>query len=144
MIPRYSRPAMAAIWEPENRFRLWLKIEILACEAWAELGEVPREALAEIQARAGFDIARIEAIEREGKHDVIAFLTAVGERVGPAARYLHLGLTSSDILDTALACQMREAADVLLEDVAGLERQLMDLAMKHRTTVIMGRTHGIH
>jgi len=144
MIPRYSRPAMAAIWEPENRFRLWLKIEILACEAWAELGEVPREALAEIQAKAGFDIARIEAIEREVKHDVVAFLTAVAERVGPGARYLHLGLTSSDILDTALACQMREAADLLLEDVAGLERILADLATKHKATVMIGRTHGIH
>ena len=144
MIPRYSRPQMAKIWEPANRFALWLRIEILACEAWAELGEVPREALAEIQAKAGFDTARIEAIEREVKHDVVAFLTAVAERVGPAARYLHLGLTSSDILDTALACQMREAADLLLEDVAGLERILVDLATKHKATVMIGRTHGIH
>src|SRR5574341_263209 len=144
MIPRYSRPAMAAIWEPENRFRLWLKIEILVCEAWAELGAIPREALAEIRVKAGFDIGRIDAIEREVKHDVVAFLTAVAERVGPAARYLHLGLTSSDILDTALACQMREAADLLLEDVAGLERILVDLATKHKATVMIGRTHGIH
>ncbi len=144
MIPRYSRPAMAAIWEPANRFALWLRIEILACEAWAELGEVPRDALAEIQAKAGFDLARIDAIEREVKHDVVAFLTAVAERVGPAARYLHLGLTSSDILDTALACQMREAADLLLEDAEALGRILADLAIKHKGTVMIGRTHGIH
>jgi adenylosuccinate lyase len=144
MIPRYSRPAMAAVWEPENRFAIWLRIEILACEAWAELGKVPREAVEEIQAKAGFDIARIDAIEREVKHDVIAFLTAVGERVGPASRYIHLGLTSSDILDTALACQMREAADLLLEDVGEVERVLTDLALKHQGTVMIGRTHGIH
>ncbi|MEK6716148.1 MAG: adenylosuccinate lyase, partial [candidate division NC10 bacterium] len=144
MIPRYSRPVMAAIWEPANRFALWLRIEILACEAWAELGEVPRDALAEIQAKAGFDLARIDAIEREVKHDVVAFLTAVAERVGPAARYLHLGLTSSDILDTALACQMREAADLLLEDAEALGRILADLAITHRGTVMIGRTHGIH
>ena len=144
MIPRYSRPAMAAIWEPANRFALWLRIEILACEAWAELGEVPRDALEEIRAKASFDIARIDAIEREVKHDVVAFLTAVAERVGPAARYLHLGLTSSDILDTALACQMREAADLLLKGVGELERVLTDLAVKHQGTVTIGRTHGIH
>ncbi len=144
MIPRYSRPAMAAIWEPANRFSLWLKIEILTCEAWAELGEVPADALQEIRAKAGFDVARIDAIEREVKHDVIAFLTAVAERVGPAARYLHLGLTSSDILDTCLACQMQEAADILLGDVEALEGVLRDLALKHKRTVMIGRTHGIH
>jgi adenylosuccinate lyase len=131
---------MAAIWEPANRFALWLRVEILACEAWAELGE----ALEEIRAKAGFDLARIDAVEREVKHDVVAFLTAVAERVGPAARYLHLGLTSSDILDTALACQMREAADLLLEDVGGLERVLTDRAREYQGTVMIGRTHGIH
>jgi len=144
MIPRYSRPQMASIWEPANRFRLWLRIEILAAEAWAELGAVPRDALEQIRTKAGFDVARIDAIEREVKHDVVAFLTSVAEQVGPAARYLHLGLTSSDILDTALACQMREAADLLLEDIAGLERALTDLAVKHKDTVMIGRTHGIH
>ena len=144
MIPRYSRNEMTRIWEPENRFALWLRIEILVCEAWAELGEVPREAVEEIKAKAGFDIARIDAIEREVKHDVIAFLTAVAERVGPASRHIHLGLTSSDILDTALACQMREAADLLLEDVGGVERILAELALKHQGTVMIGRTHGIH
>jgi len=144
MIPRYSRPQMASIWEPANRFRIWLRIEILTTEAWAELGAVPKDALEEIRTKAGFDIARIDAIEREVKHDVIAFLTSVTEHVGPAARYLHLGLTSSDILDTALACQMREAADLLLEDIAGVERILADLAVKHKDTVMIGRTHGIH
>lgn len=144
MIPRYTRPQMARIWEPANRYALWLRVEILACEAWAELGEIPQDALREIQTKAGFDMARIEAIEREVKHDVVAFLTAVAERVGPAARYLHLGLTSSDILDTTLACQMREAADLLLEDVAALERTLAELATKHKTTVMIGRTHGVH
>jgi len=144
MIPRYSRLQMANIWEPANRFRIWLRIEILAAEAWAEVGAVPTDALEEIRAKAGFDIARIDAIEREVKHDVIAFLTSVTEQVGPAARYLHLGLTSSDILDTALACQMREAADLLIEDIAGVERVLTDLAVKHKDTVMIGRTHGIH
>jgi adenylosuccinate lyase len=144
MIPRYSRPPMTAIWEPANRFALWLKIEILACEAWHELGEVPADALEEIRAKAGFDIGRIDAIEREVKHDVVAFLTAVAERVGPAARYLHLGLTSSDILDTALACQMRQSAELLLADVDGLAVALTELATKHRKTVMIGRTHGIH
>jgi len=144
MIPRYSRPEMAGIWEPANRFAIWLRIEILAAEAWAELGEVPPAALEEIRAKAGFDVARIDAIEREVKHDVVAFLTAVAERIGPAARYLHLGLTSSDILDTALACQMREAATLLLEDVEALDRVLTELAVRHRDTVMIGRTHGIH
>jgi adenylosuccinate lyase len=144
MIPRYSRPAMAAVWEPANRFALWLKIEILACEAWAELGQVPAEALTEIKAKAGFDVARIDAIEREVKHDVVAFLTAVGERVGPAARYLHLGLTSSDILDTALALQLQAASDLLLAEVDALAAVLTDLAKKHKATVMIGRTHGIH
>ena len=136
MISRYSRPQMAAIWEPANRFALWLKIEILACEAWAELGVVPREAVAEIQAKATFDMAalvpRIDEIERRTKHDVVAFTEAVAERVGPAARYIHLGLTSSDILDTCLACQMQQAADLLLEDVAALEAVLAELAVKHK------------
>jgi adenylosuccinate lyase len=135
---------MSAIWEPENRFGLWLRIELAACEAWAERGQVPAEALAEIRAKAGFEVARIDAIEREVKHDVIAFLTAVAERVGPAARYIHLGLTSSDILDTCLALQLTQAADLLLEDLAEVERVLAELARRHKDTVMMGRTHGVH
>jgi len=148
MIPRYSRPKMAAIWEPANRFAIWLKIEILACEAWAELGVVPKEAVAEIKAKATFDMAalvpRIDEIERRTRHDVVAFTEAVAEKIGPASRYIHLGLTSSDILDTCLACQMQQAADLLLEDVAALEVALAALAAKHKRTPMMGRTHGIH
>jgi adenylosuccinate lyase len=148
MIPRYSRPRMAAIWEPANRFSLWLKIEVLACEAWAELGVVPKDAVAEIKARATFDMAalvpRIDEIERRTKHDVVAFTEAVAEQIGPASRYIHLGLTSSDILDTCLACQMQQAADLLLEDVAALEAVLAVLAVRHKRTPMMGRTHGIH
>ncbi len=149
MIPRYARPEMSAIWEPANRFAVWLKIEVLAAEAWAELGQVPADALAEIRAKtADLDMAalvpRIDAIEREVKHDVIAFLTAVGERVGPAARYLHLGLTSSDVLDTCLAFQCRQAGERLIADADALAGTLRDLAVKHKATAMMGRTHGIH
>jgi adenylosuccinate lyase len=148
MIPRYSRPTMAAIWEAANRFSLWLKIEVLACEAWAELGVIPKEAVAEIKAKATFDMAglvpRIDEIERRTKHDVVAFTEAVAEQIGPASRYIHLGLTSSDILDTCLACQMQQAADLLLEDVAALEAVLAESAVKHKRTAMMGRTHGIH
>ena len=148
MIPRYSRPEMAAIWEPANRFAIWLQIEILACEAWAELGVVPKDAVAEIKAKATFDMAelvpRIDEIERRTRHDVVAFTEAVAERVGPAARYIHLGLTSSDVLDTCLACQMQQAADLLLRDTAALEAALAELAVRHKDTVMIGRTHGIH
>ena len=148
MIPRYSRPEMAAIWEPANRFAIWLQIEILACEAWAELGVVPKDAVAEIKAKATFDMAelvpRIDEIERRTRHDVVAFTEAVAERVGPVARYIHLGLTSSDILDTCLACQMRQAADLLLQDTAALEATLAELAVRHKDTAMIGRTHGIH
>ncbi len=148
MIPRYSRPKMAAIWEPANRFSLWLTIEVLACEAWAELGVVPKEAVAEIKAKANFDMAalvpRIDEIERRTKHDVVAFTEAVAERIGPVSRYIHLGLTSSDVLDTCLGCQMRQAADLLLEDVAAVEAALAALAVRHKRTAMIGRTHGIH
>jgi adenylosuccinate lyase len=149
MIPRYALPEMSAIWEPANRFAIWLRIEVLAAEAWGELGQVPGEALADIRTKTrDLDMAelvpRIDEIEREVKHDVIAFLTAVAERVGPAARYLHLGLTSSDILDTCLACQCRQAADRLVADLEPLAGVLRDLAVKHRSTAMMGRTHGIH
>jgi adenylosuccinate lyase len=144
MIPRYTLPRMGAIWEPAARYARWLEIELLACEAWAELGEVPREALTEIRAKAGCDPARVDAIEREVRHDVVAFLSAVAERVGPASRYIHLGLTSSDILDTALALQLRDAADILVEDLDRLRAILGQLALKHRTTLMIGRTHGVH
>ncbi len=144
MIPRYSRKAMAGVWEPENRFRKWLQIEIWACEAMAKRGEVPVAALQIIQKKAGFDPQRIEAIEKMVKHDVIAFLTAVSERIGPEARYLHRGLTSSDILDTSLAMLLVEAAEILEEDVRIFLRVLKRRAYEHRFTPMIGRTHGMH
>ena len=112
MISRYTRPAMGAIWEDENRYRIWLEIEVLACEAQAQQGVIPAEAVAVIRAKANFDVQRIEAIEEEVRHDVIAFLTNVGEYVGPEARFIHLGMTSSDVLDTALAVQMKQSGDM--------------------------------
>jgi adenylosuccinate lyase len=135
---------MAAVWEPAHRFDLWLRIELLACEAWAELGRIPREALAAIQQRAGYDLRRIEEIEQEVRHDVVAFVSAVAERVGPAARYLHLGLTSYDVVDTALAVQLQEAAGILEGDLEALRLVLADLARRHKETVMVGRTHGVH
>jgi adenylosuccinate lyase len=144
MIRRYSRKAMAAVWEPGNRFRKWLQIEIWACEAMAQKGEVPPTALRIIQKKAGFDIGRIEAIEKVVKHDVIAFLTAVGERIGPEARYLHLGLTSSDVLDTSLAMLLVESAKILEDDLRDFLGVLKRRAYEHRQTPMIGRTHGMH
>lgn len=144
MIPRYSLPRMAAIWDHEHRFQVWLRIEILACEAWAQLGRIPAQALNEIKARAAFDVKRIEELERTLRHEVVAFLNAVSEKVGEPSRYVHLGLTSSDIMDTALGFQLREAADILLEDLDVLLETLKTLARTHKYTVMVGRTHGIH
>ncbi len=144
MIPRYTRPEMAQIWEPENRFRIWLEIETLACEAQAELGVIPKEAVPVIRAKGNFDIARIDAIEAEVKHDVIAFLTSVSEYVGPEARFIHQGMTSSDVLDTCLSVQMVQAADQLLVDLDMLLESLKKRAYEHKDTVCMGRSHGIH
>jgi len=135
---------MGKIWEPENRFSIWLKIEILACEAHAELGEIPGPALNTIKAKAGFSIPRIDEIEDVVKHDVIAFLTCVGERVGPDARYIHLGMTSSDVLDTCFAVQLKEAGHILLDDLDRLMEVLRKQALKHKYTVMIGRTHGMH
>ena len=144
MIPRYTRKKMAAVWEPENRFHKWLQIEVYAAEAMARMGVVPQDALQEIRKKAGFEVARIEEIEEITKHDVIAFLTAVGERVGSAARYLHLGLTSSDVLDTSLAMQLVEAAGILEEDLKAFLAVLRRRAFEHRNTPMIGRTHGMH
>ncbi len=144
MIPRYTRKRMASVWEPENRFRQWLKIEIHAAEAMSRMGLVPPEALKEIRTKAGFETSRIEEIEKITKHDVIAFLTAVSERVGPAARYLHWGLTSSDVLDTSLAMQLVEAAGLLEEDLKAFLAVLKRRAFEHRNTPMIGRTHGMH
>lgn len=144
MIPRYSRPEMARIWEPENKFRKWLDVEIAACEAWTELGEIPKKSLAAIKKKADFSIKRIDKIEAEVKHDVIAFLTSVAENVGPDSRYIHKGLTSSDIGDTALALLMREAADIIIRDINELMKVLKANARKYKKTLQMGRSHGIH
>jgi len=144
MIPRYTRPEMARIWEPQNKFQKWLEIEIAACEAWARLGEIPRKSLNTIKRRARFDIERIEKIEQRVKHDVIAFLTSVAENVGPDSRYIHKGLTSSDILDTSLALLMRESADLIIKEIKALRDVLKKNAFKYRDTLRMGRSHGIH
>lgn len=147
MIPRYSRPEMAAIWSPETRFRIWFEIEAHAADAMAELGMIPKEAAKKVWEKgkdAKFDIARIDAIEREVKHDVIAFLTHLGEIVGPEARFVHLGLTSSDVLDTCLAVQLSRAADILITDVEKLLAALKRRAFEHKNTPTIGRSHGVH
>ncbi len=144
MIGRYTRSVMKEIWSDENRFRTWLDIEIYACEALNRLGLVPDESLANIKKNAGFDIGRIEEIERETKHDVIAFTTSVGECVGPDARYIHWGLTSSDVLDTSFSMLLQQSADVLLRDIDELLAVLREKAVTYKDTVMIGRSHGIH
>jgi adenylosuccinate lyase len=147
MIPRYSRPEAAAIWSPETKFRIWFEIEAYAAEAMAELGQIPKEAAKKIWDKgsaAKFDIARIDAIEREVRHDVIAFLTHLAEFVGPEARFVHLGMTSSDVLDTCFAVQLTRAADLLDADLARLLDVLKRRALEHKNTLCVGRSHGIH
>ena len=144
MIPRYTHPEMGAIWSDQRRYETWLAVELAAADAMAERGVIPHEAARELRARARFDIARIEEIEQVTQHDVIAFTTAVAEHAGPPARWLHFGLTSSDVLDTALAVQMREACDVILKDLAALSDAVRDRAEEHRRTAMIGRTHGVH
>ena len=144
MIPRYSRPDMVAIWTPEARFRIWFEIEAHATDALAELGVVPKEAAAAIWEKGAFDVDRIDEIERETKHDVIAFLTNVAEHVGEPARFLHQGMTSSDVLDTCLSVQLARASDILLADLDALLAALRTRAHEHRLTPTIGRSHGIH
>ena len=144
MIPRYSRPEMTAIWEPENRFRIWLEIEQHACDAQAKLGVIPEEAARALRERGKFEVARIDEIEAETKHDVIAFLTNLAEHVGPEARFIHQGMTSSDVLDTCLAVQLTRAADILLDDLGALLDVLKRRAIEHKDTLCVGRSHGIH
>ncbi len=147
MIPRYSRPEMADIWSPETRFRIWFEIEAHALDAMAELGLAPKEAAAAVWEKgrdARFDVARIDAIEREVKHDVIAFLTHLAEIVGPEARFVHMGLTSSDVLDTCFNVQLTRAADILLTDIDTLLTALKRRAFEHKNTPTVGRSHGIH
>jgi adenylosuccinate lyase len=144
MIARYSRPQMTSIWAPEAKFRIWFEIEAHALDRMAELGIVPKEAAEAVWQRGAFDPERIDAIEAEVKHDVIAFLTNVAEHVGPEARFLHQGMTSSDVLDTCLAVQLKRAADLLIEDLDGLLEVLKRRAIEHKMTPTIGRSHGIH
>lgn len=144
MIERYTLPEIAAIWDEENKFRIWLEIEILACEARSKMGEVPEEAVREIRQKAAFEVKRIGEIEAEVHHDVIAFLTNVAEHVGPASRYLHYGMTSSDVLDTALALQMKQAGELIRETLETLIGILRQNALQYKHTVMAGRTHGVH
>ena len=144
MIPRYSRPEMARIWEPEAKFGIWLKIETYAAQAMAELGLIPKHAADAVRKRGGFDAARIDQIEREVKHDVIAFLTSVSEHVGPEARFLHAGLTSSDVLDTCFNVQLVQAANLLIADVDALLAALKARAFEFKDTLTVGRSHGVH
>ena len=135
---------MAVIWEPENKFKIWLKIEILACEALAKKGEVPKSALKDIQTKSCFNVERIDEIEREVKHDVIAFLTCVAENIGESARYMHMGMTSSDVLDTALAVQLKQSANLILKELSVFKDVLERQAKKYKLTPTIGRSHGIH
>jgi len=144
LIERYSRAEMAEIWSDQNKFATWLKVEILTCEALTELGEIPKEALANIKEKANFDKSRVLEIEETVKHDVIAFLTNVAEYVGPDSRYIHLGMTSSDLLDTALSSLMQQAGGLLLDGLKGLRKVLGERAIEFKKTVCIGRSHGIH
>ncbi|MGB9710209.1 MAG: adenylosuccinate lyase [Thermodesulfovibrio sp.] len=144
MIQRYTRQQMGEIWSPENKFRKWLEVEIAVCEAWAELGKIPKDALKEIKEKADFDLKRIDEIEATVKHDVIAFLTAVAEKVGPVSRYIHMGLTSSDVVDTALALQMRQAAELIMNDLEKIKELFREKAFQYKDTICMGRSHGVH
>jgi adenylosuccinate lyase len=144
MIARYSRPEMARLWSDESRFGAWLKVEIAATEVLAEKGVVPQGALAAIREKARFQVDRIEAIEKEVQHDVVAFVSNVAENVGPEGRWIHYGLTSSDVVDTAMAMLMRDACDVILEDVAALMAVVRERAHQHKDVPMIGRTHGVH
>ena len=144
MISRYTRHEMGRLWDIEAKYQKWLDVEIAVCEAWAELGEIPKDDLREIKKRAQFDVKRIDEIEKVVKHDVIAFLTSVAQSLGTEARFIHKGLTSSDILDTALALLMRDASDLIMKDIRELMDVLKKQAQKYKDTPVMGRSHGVH
>jgi adenylosuccinate lyase len=144
MIPRYTHPDMGRIWSEERRFETWLQVEMAAAQVMADAGIIPQEAARDIRERAKFDVARINAIEAVTQHDVIAFTTAVAEHVGPSARWLHFGLTSSDVVDTAQALQMREACDLIIKNIEALADAVRARAEEHRSTPMIGRTHGVH
>ena len=144
MIPRYSREIMTKIWNPENRYKKWLDVEIFACEAMAKLGKIPQSALKNIKENVSINVERIDEIEKTTKHDVIAFLTSLTEKVGDDGRFIHMGLTSSDVLDTALGVQLKESAEILLEDIDQLLGVLKRRALENKNTLMIGRSHGIH
>src|SRR6266699_3184426 len=144
MIDRYSRPEMSKIWSDHRKFEIWLEIEVLACEAMAELGQIPKEDAVEIRKRARFSIPEILEIEKRTSHDVIAFLENVAESVGPAARWIHQGLTCSDVLDTTLAVQLTESCDILLNDAKSLRTAIRKQARRFKMTPMIGRSHGVH
>ncbi|MBF0709417.1 MULTISPECIES: adenylosuccinate lyase [Bacillales] len=144
MIERYTRPEMGAIWTEENRYNAWLEVEILACEAWAELGIIPKEDVQKIRENAGFNVDRIHEIEEETRHDVVAFTRAVSETLGEERKWVHYGLTSTDVVDTALSYQLNQANDLLIKDIEKFIEVLKAKAQEHKYTVMMGRTHGVH
>src|SRR2546425_11032091 len=144
MIPRYTHPEMGRLWSDQRRYETWLLVEAAAAEAMVAAGLVPLEAARDIRERGAFDIARIEEIEQTTQHDVIAFTTAVAEHVGPSGRWLHFGWTSSDVIDTAQALQMRDACDVIVNDLEALAEEVRARALEHRRTPMIGRTHGVH
>ncbi|MCM3163679.1 adenylosuccinate lyase [Metabacillus litoralis] len=144
MIERYTRPEMGAIWTEENKFKAWLEVEILACEAWAELGVIPKEDVALLRKNASFDVNRINEIELETRHDVVAFTRAVSETLGEERKWVHYGLTSTDVVDTALSYLLKQANDILLKDIENFIQILKEKAQEHKYTVMMGRTHGVH
>ena len=144
MIDRYTRPEMGGVWTEDNRYRKWLDVELAVCDAWARLGKIPKADLAQIKKKAGFSAARIDEIEKVVKHDIIAFLTSVAEHVGPSSRFIHLGLTSYDVVDTALSLLIKESLDKVLAGLGAFDRLLKRQALKYKKTVCIGRTHGIH
>jgi len=144
VIPRYTREKMGALWSEEHKYQTWLQVEILACEAWAELGEIPRAAAQEIKERARIDMKRIEEIEHQTKHDVAAFVNQLEETVGEAGKYIHFGLTSYDVVDTALSLRLREAAQIIITDIDDLMEAIKEKAFAHKETIMIGRTHGVH
>ena len=144
MIERYTRPQMGQIWSEENKYETWLQVEIAACEAMAHYGMIPKDVVDRIKSRAKFSVARIEEIEEETRHDVIAFLTNIAEHVGPDSRYIHMGMTSSDVLDTSMAIRLKQASELILEGCDALMKSIKDQAYEHKNTVMIGRSHGIH
>ncbi len=144
MIERYTRPEMGAVWKEENRYQAWLEVEILACEAWAELGEIPKEDVKKIREKASFNVERIKEIEEETRHDVVAFTRAVSESLGEERKWVHYGLTSTDVVDTALSYLLKQANTILVKDIENFVEVLRNKAIEHKHTVMMGRTHGVH